>query len=108
MCYIIDCLLLFIDNIDVICRLRPLIKDDGDSPPADLQLDPSNDCVINAMYRSRLKTYEVNHILDSTASQEQVIILDSLIIIIVGLGFNNIVFVIWLSIIQLVNTIKFE
>jgi len=68
------------DAIAVMCRLRPIVKDDGGGEPAQIQLSAANDGVVSLTYRGRLKTFEVNHVLDSSASQERVSVVDHYVI----------------------------
>ncbi|XP_028514076.1 kinesin-like protein KIFC3 [Exaiptasia diaphana] len=58
-------------NIRVLCRVRPLIREDGDSTQI-VSFDPSDDGRLSLFSKGSLNTYEVDKVFRPESTQEQV------------------------------------
>lgn len=58
-------------NIRVLCRVRPLIHEDGDSNQI-VSFDPSDDGRLSLFLKGSLNTYEVDKVFRPESTQEQV------------------------------------
>lgn len=58
-------------NIRVLCRVRPLIHEDGDSNQI-VSFDPSDDGWLSLFLKGFLNTYEVDKVFRPESTQEQV------------------------------------
>ena len=61
-------------NIRVFCRLRPVIKEDGQGQQAEhiVQLDPDDDGILSINSKGRTQVFEVDKVFGEESSQKQV------------------------------------
>lgn len=71
--YVLDASL-FAGNIRVFCRVRPVIKEDGQGQQAEhiVQLDPDDDGLLSISGKGRTQVFEVDKVFGEDSTQEKV------------------------------------
>ena len=56
------------------CRVRPVIKEDGEGAPAEsiVSYDRDDDALVNILYKGRPQVFEMDQVFSDKSSQEQV------------------------------------